>query len=748
MVCKIEVRKIKGVSFVYENIKSELAKYYFEELPNLADEHRAKVFEEMDKFAEQHEGASSYFLKAKMYDVIAENVKPQIFADIPFCFEFGTLRPMCDGRYDRGGKHANGWLIERNAHLFRETDPETYEEYRNINRYFLQCGVFADFMHLGIPMKKVFKVGLKGILEELDEAKKRCTKPTEEEFVTAAEAGIRALQKMSQRASAAARENGLLELADIAERVPFEAPKTVWEGLYTLGFMRKGLGSLEGYGFSSMGRPDVLLAELYENDKANGVTDEEMLDLISKFLLFFDCTNDRSKLFETGWEYELENTITLGGCFDDGTPVFNGITKLFITARDNLELMYPKMMLRFSENSPEEYLRLITKSLTEGKGYSLYQNDDVTIPALVKCGTKLNDARGYVVGGCWDTLTPDYNNKYSGEYFNLITPLLELMKPEGGELKTKNLEFVEFAKAKSFEELYGSYLGVIKQILERKHILQAKGSEVWEKVSPAPTLSAFMEPCIPMLKDMTAGGIKYSRESQYYTCFAEAADSLYAIKKLCFDQKALSVGELIELCDNNWPDEQLRQKALSLPRFGDGSEESSRFAARFYDDLCALGDGYYTAFGGKCRIGFNLYTEIVLVGERTGALPNGRKSGDYLSQGITPSRLGKERSFYDFLDSYRYIDFEKTAGNASLTLTLPLGKANEEQMVSLFRVLAHNKLQAIQPNCVDKDLLLAAKKDPENHKDIIVRVCGFSAPFVCLSEKYQDEVISRSVSSL
>ena len=109
---------------MYENIKSELAKYYFEELPNLADEHRAKGFEEMDKFAEQHEGASSYFLKAKMYDVIAENVNPQIFADIPFCFEFGTLRPMCDGRYDRGGKHANGWLIERNAHLSEKPTPK------------------------------------------------------------------------------------------------------------------------------------------------------------------------------------------------------------------------------------------------------------------------------------------------------------------------------------------------------------------------------------------------------------------------------------------------------------------------------------------------------------------------------------------------------------------------------------------------------------------------------------------------
>jgi len=610
------------------------------------------------------------------------------------------------------------------------------------------CGIYADFMHLGIPMKKLFRIGLSGILTELAAARETCATTNEREFIACAEAGIHALHKLALKLSEAAAAKGMEKLARITARVPYEPPKTFWEGLHALGFIRKALGTLEGYGFSSMGRPDVLLAELYENDRKRGIREEDMLDLVSRFLLIWDCTNDRRVVFEDGFSYELENTITLGGCLEDGTPVFNGVTKLFLTARDQLRCMYPKMMLRFSEHSPEEYLRMISKPLTEGRSYSLYQNDDVTIPSLVNCGTELKDARGYVVGGCWDPLTPDYNNKFSGEYFSLITPFLDLMQPDGGALKELDIDYVPFGEVESFEALYRSYLGVIGQLLTRKHVLQNNGSRIWDQVNPACALSALMETCIPMRKDMTAGGIKYSRESVYYTCFAEVVDSLYAIKWLCFEENLLSVAELLDQCRRNWPDEALRRKAIGLPSFGDGSEEASVFAARFFDDLCALADTYPTAYGGKCRPGFNLYTEIVYVGERTPALPNGRKDGDYLSQGITPSRLQKECTLYELLDSYRHIDFKKTSGNASLTITLPAGKLDVGQMAAMFRVFAHSGLQAIQPNCVNKELLLAAKADPENHKDIIVRVTGFSAPFVCLGTKYQDEILARNVSAV
>ncbi|MBO5370302.1 MAG: hypothetical protein J6B23_06470 [Clostridia bacterium] len=733
---------------VYEKIKKELYDYYFEELPLRVEYIRLKVFQIMDEYADQHPGASSYALKTKLYDVIADNIVPEVFEDIPFAFETGALLTLCDGRYDRGGDHANGWLIERNMHLYKDFDFENYKKYMLISDYFCQCGMFSDYMHMGIPMKKIFSVGLSGVLDELSEAKKSCTTVAETEFIDAAEAGILALRKIALKLSECARKKGMDELADMMQRVPFEAPKTFHEGLCTLGFMRKALGTIEGYGFSSMGRPDYLLGALYENDKKNGISDEHMLDLVSRFLLIWDSTNDRRVTFDGAWSYELENSLTLGGCDDSGAPLFNGVTKLFITARDNLRCTYPKMMLRFSKNSPEEYMRLICKSLVDGKGYSLYQNDDVTIPALVSCGTELSDAQGYIVGGCWDVITPETNNKYSGEYFHLIRPFQMLMKEDGGKLTELECTFKPFVLAESFEELYKGYIDVVSQMVKKRISYSTIGAKVWDRVNPACALSALMEPCIKMKKDMTAGGIKYSREVVYYTCFAEICDSLYAIKKLCFDDKICTMQELFSQCDKNWENEDLRQKVLELPSYGDGSEEAAAFAGRFFDDLCEIADEVETSFGGKCRPGFNLYTEIVHMGARTGALPNGRRTGEYLTQGITPSRIGKNPTLYDMLDGMKYIDFKKTSGNASITLTLPAGKVDEEKMAALLRVLAHNGLQAIQPNCVNREELLAAQKDPENHKDIIVRVCGFSAPFVCLAPDHQDEIISRHIAEV
>lgn len=733
---------------IYQKIRDELTAYYFDELPALVDQKREQVYAEMDAFDKAHPDSSSYFLKSKLYDVLAESVTPRFFEDLPFCFEFGTLMPFCDGLYYRGGNHASGWLMERNKHLFEDNDPENYAEYQKYG-FFVQCGIFADFMHLGIPMNKVFSVGLSGILDEIASAKEKCENPDEAEFINCAEAGIKALYKIALKISSDAKEQGRPDIGEMAERVPFTPPKTFKEGIYTLGFMRKALGTLEGYGFSSMGRPDLLLASLYESDRAKGVSDDELRDLVARFLLIWDCTNDRRVTFENGFSYELENSLTLGGCDPDGKPLFNGVTRLFIEARDQQKCMYPKMMLRYSENSPEEYLKLISSSLANGQSYSLYENDDVTVPSLVNMGYELKDARDYLVGGCWDVLTPDFNNKYSGEYFHLSILFTDLMKPDGGgSLKHLGVNYKPFEKYESFDELYNDFIELTRKLVIRKHIIQNKGSAVWDKVSPASALSALMKTPLEKRRDMTAGGIKYSRECVYFTCFAEVVDSLYAIKKLCFEEKLLSVAELIAECRNNWQNEELRQRAISLGSFGDGNEETTAFAGKFFDDLCAIGDEVPTAYGGKCRVGFNVYTEIVRMGASTVALPNGRRNGEYLSQGITPSRLQKENALSGLLNSYKKMDFRKTPGNSSMTITLPAGEISEEQMAMILKVIASCGLQAIQPSCVNKETLIAAKSDPEKYPDVIVRVCGFSAPFICLSEQYQDEIISRNISGV
>ncbi|MBO5783340.1 MAG: hypothetical protein J6R33_00045, partial [Clostridia bacterium] len=169
----------------------------------------------------------------------------------------------------------------------------------------------------------------------------------------------------------------------------------------------------------------------------------------------------------------------------------------------------------------------------------------------------------------------------------------------------------------------------------------------------------------------------------------------------------------------------------------------SAFVGRVYDDLYRISRNLPTAYGGEFRIGFNLYTEVIFWGEPVKATPNGRRNGDYISSGLTPSRLLNDVSIFDMLDSFRYIDMKKCAGNSSVTITLPAGKISTEQMTSIFRAIAASGIQSLQPNCVDKDMLLAAQKDPENYKHIIVRVCGFSAPFVLLSPVFQEEFLSR-----
>ena len=731
---------------MYGKIRGILTDYYFNTLTGSAKRLADRVFSRMDEYYSSNPEESSYKMKAKLYETIVDGLEPTVFDDIPFYFETGGLVAFSDGKFNRGGiNHANGWLYLRREHLFRDVDPHAYDVYR-INRASAllgQTGSFVDMMHIGLPMKKIFKIGLKGIYEECESALSRCSSDEERDFVSCSMTGILSLKKIADKFSLIAQKQGAGQIADMAHRIPWNPPKTFHEGLATLAFIRKALGVLEGVGFNSFGRVDLLLEPLYESDVERGVSEEEMLDLVIKFLLIWDCTLDRSTPMTGRYEYELENTLTLGGIDINNRQVYNGVTRLFLTARNKENILYPKMMLRYSENSSEEYLKAITAPLLEGKSFSIYANDGVIIPALLKSGVEYDDAVDYIISGCWDALTPDVANRFSGEYVNILSALAWPLHGKRELMDKNELDFVFPETAESFEELYSTYLDSVKTLIMKKAEPMSVASLEWHKVNPLPTLSALMEPCIPALTDITAGGGKYNRETMYFSGFAEVVDSLLAIKSLCFDKKECTLSELFLQCREDFSDEILRQKALRAPKYGDGTEESSLFAARFHDDLYRLSRDLPTAYGGQFRIGYNQYTEIIWWGKETGATPNGRKKGDYLSQGLTPSRLVNGATAAGILGSMRYIDMEKCAANASVSLTLPLGGLDPDRAVAVFRAACRIGIPSLQPNAVSREALLAAQKEPEKYGHIIVRVCGFSAPFVLLSEEYQNEFLSR-----
>ena len=324
----------------YSSIRSELTDYYMRTLAVSVENLRGKVYEKLDDFDRENPGLNSMKLKAQQYRTIAETFEPKLFDHLPFYYETGAIAAYGDGSYGRGGRHADGWIFDRNNHIVDDRFPESRRLFsQNISDIlYLTCGPFFDIEHTPIPMKKIFSVGLSGVYEEAKEALVKCENDEERDFVMAAMAGLESIKLIGEKFAAEARSRLENEtdpenircftmIAETAGRVPWEAPKTFYEGMATLAFMRKAIGSIEGYGFNSMGRPDLMIGPMLENDHENGASRDEMYDLMCRFMLIRDCHVDHDKVMSGYSEYEYENAINIGGVDSEGNEVFNDVTK-------------------------------------------------------------------------------------------------------------------------------------------------------------------------------------------------------------------------------------------------------------------------------------------------------------------------------------------------------------------------------------------------------------------------------------
>lgn len=350
-------------------------------------------------------------------------------------------------------------------------------------------------------MTKIFTVGLSGVYDEAAEALTRCNTAEERDFVEAAIAGIKAIRHIGEKFTAEARRRletetdadtirCLQKIAETADRVPWNPPQTFYEGVAALAFMRKAIGSIEGYGYNSMGRPDLLLAPLMEKDRAAGVSDAELYDLMCRFMLIWDCHVDHTKIMLGYSEYEYENAITIGGVDSDGNEVFNDVTKMFVESALELDLIYPKLMCRFGSASSDAYLKLISKPLLRSKNIFLFENDDTMIPAQMAAGYTLQQARNYVVSGCWDTAVTDYNKVSTGEYLNLLRAMEWSVHMPADRLTANHLTFRPITDAKSFDDVYDIFLANAAEVIRLKARLNAKGGTIWKEISPLCYISA------------------------------------------------------------------------------------------------------------------------------------------------------------------------------------------------------------------------------------------------------------------
>lgn len=736
---------------MYETLSRKLLSHYCSMQSLYEDRHGEgnRVTPFLDRWAAEHPDADVWELKAAQYRLLAEHLEPIVFPEMPYYFITDLF--FRDGT---ALMSAGGWLQNRNRHIFRDACPAVFDM-RNLPCCGFRC---TDECHFCFPVVNVLHEGLKGGWHRVQKAKNGAD-DAELRFLKCAETGLLAARRIAERFACRAAEirKDLTDPAQVrnmdmliasASRVPWEPPATFFEGLNTVWFCRDVLGVIDGIGNSHLGRPDLDLIGLYRADIAAGrLTKEEAEELVRIFLLIGDRHYDHNSAVELQWKgsnHEMEMGLVLGGCDSEGRPVYNELTRIFLRAHRDVGAVYPKLHCRYGSGSPDAYLEDLAEDFAIGRSVLGLSNDDAYIPALLHDGLSLADARNYVNTGCWSSISEGNESVPGANYFYLVNLMEQMVYGPHPGYAENGLDIRPWDGAADFEDLYARLLHNCAVIIRMRTGAIGKYGPLAAKVNPLALSSVFLNGCIETRRDFTQGGARYNRNTIDISGFANAVDALLAMKKICFDEKRVGLGEYLNAVRHNWEGHSgLLYAVRHCPHFGDMSGESRALADRFHRDLYALLDGERNERGGKYALNFYVYREFVQAAARIRATPDGRRDGDVYALGIGPSRCHPADPFTSVILAAGSLDPE-LANVSALDLVLPTGIDCRKVIPAVLRTAANAGVKHLQLNVIDRGLLLDADRYPEKHDDLVVRVCGFSAKFTVLDPLLRRELIDRA----
>jgi len=694
--------------------------------------------------------------KSQGYSFIAAHCPVKIFRHFPFYFELNTGR----ARTDLGEGGLGGWMTR---------EPFGGALRANGSAWWTPCyesglsegWLVLDNNHHGLGYDLVFRYGLHGLIAQA--ARRLYSAETEQErvFLESMITGLQALITIAGRFAVAAAEltaeeaeteirQRLLRIADTARRVPAEPPATFYEALNTILFMREVTQELEGNGISVFGHLDRMLFPFYQRDLAEGrITREEASDLLAFFLAFSDVRFDMKHARN---HVGTNSTVVIGGCDAEGSPVYNELSAMILELYAELRLVDPKLNARISPRHPRAYFEGLATLIAEGGNSLSLFNDDVIIAANIREGKAPEDCRLYVGGGCQENVLENTEvNSRATIYLNLAQVLLMGLCPENWDWFTAREEFQArpFAACATFEELYDAFLQNLRAVVEA-HIEQRNRTERegW-RYNPCPLHSATLLDCIENARDMLVGGARYNPGSIALTGAGTVIDALYALREVVFERKLLSLAHLREMLATDYAGEEaFRHLLLRIPKFGQDEEGIRAFSARVFADMARVSSGKANTRGGRYEASLFAFRSFVSLGTRTDATPDGRKAGDYLSPGMSPSplALGASCSIGQILDALTSLDLTHYPVVAVLDVKLPLlpGRCRPDILIPVLMRFLHSGGSVLQMNYVDQAILLDAQRHPERHADLTVRISGYSAYFTTLPEVTQEEIIQRT----
>lgn len=570
--------------------------------------------------------------------------------------------------------------------------------------------------------------GLAARLDEIERRTVRCWAENDTEgftFLQNAKRSVRAVLDLVARYREAAAEKGLAKIAETLAQVPERGARTFHEALQSLRILHFAMWC-EGEYHCGLGRIDQYLLQYLEADlDAGRLTEETALEELEEF--FVACNRD-SDLYIGVQQGDNGQSVMLGGQTRDGRPAFNVLSRLALKACGELKLVDPKINLRVDRDTPKDVYLLGTELTKAGLGFPQYANDDVVIPALLKWGYELEDARDYSVAACWEFIIPgcglDINNIDAVSMPACVDAAMRV-----GEQPT-------------FEAFFGEFS---REVARRCDALQRKYAHV--EVLPGPFVSVISAGCIERARDVCRGA-KYNNFGIHGTGIAVAVDSLAAVRELVFEKRLATMAEMVKMDDTDFagrPD--LLAAARHAPKMGNADESVDSIAKAVVDVWAASLAGRRNDRGGVYRPGTGSAMYYLWHANELNASPCGRLKGEPFGANYAPSLDVPVKGPLSVIRSFTEPDLGKVCNGGPLTIEVHDSAFREpdgvEKVASLVKFFVDRGGHQLQINAINRETLLDAQRHPELHRHLIVRVWGWSGYFVELDKPFQDQVIRR-----
>ena len=619
--------------------------------------------------------------------------------------------------------------------------------------------IFPSVSHLTVDFGMILNEGLNGIRKRV-EASLQAHRGTEREpfllncitalnayetwhsrYVDALESYVRVVAEDGVLPPCPAFEATLQNL----RRVPPEPPTSFHEAVQSL-WMTFAFIRLMG-NWPGIGRLDVLLGKYLEKDLADGIlTLDQAREILAHFFIK-GCEWVRGVECGSGDAQHYQN-IVLGGVDEEGREVTNAVTYLVLDILEELPIGDFPTTVRVSKNTDEKLLRRVAEVMRHGGGVLAIYNEDLILEALTDYGYSLTEARKFANDGCWEVQIPGKTNF-------IYCPFDSLGILQHATLKNYG-EGVDFP---DFDSLFAAYMADLRETVlsitnSRFGIFRkmdtASGEFEWHPTTPCTVVSIFEQGCIEKGLSYGEGGPVYHVFSPHIGGLADTVNSLYAIKKLVFEDKRLSFSELMTVLRNNWEGyEPLRQLALNrYVYYGNDNPECDAIAAAVlsgFADFCAEKNGIspYKFPAGVSTFG----RQLEWVPHRLAA-PHGRKQGEVLAANASPTPGTDREGVTAMIRSYCAADLRKMVTGAALDCKLlPSSVAGEDGINALVAIMRGFVAEGgffIQPDVADAQILRDAQENPENYQTLSVRVSGWNARFVTLCREWQDMVIGQN----